>query len=64
MAKKKGTPHKGDDGKRVSVTMRITPRESAAWHKAAAEAGISFSKYVLGFVREHHKKQKLKGEDK
>jgi uncharacterized protein (DUF1778 family) len=58
MAKKMGAPHKGDDGKRVTVTMRITPNESAVWHKAAAKAGISFSRYVLDFVREHHKEQK------
>jgi uncharacterized protein (DUF1778 family) len=51
----------GDAGKRVSVTMRITPRESAAWHRAAAEAGISFSRYVLGFVRRHHEKVERKG---
>ncbi|MDR1536327.1 MAG: toxin-antitoxin system HicB family antitoxin [Planctomycetota bacterium] len=63
MDKKRGVgqPYKGDDGKRVSVTMRITPKESAAWHAAASEAGISFSRYVLGFVRKHHEKLGRKG---
>ncbi|MDR1520542.1 MAG: hypothetical protein LBU23_10465 [Planctomycetota bacterium] len=55
MAKKMGRPSKGNDGKRILINMRITPLENEAWHKAADALGVSFSEYVLSYIRKHHK---------
>ena len=51
----RGKPFMGDDGKRLTLTCRISPREAAEWKAEAEAQGISIAKYVLGFIRRERK---------
>lgn len=42
-----GRPSLGDNAKKVLINVRVTPRELRKWRKAAKEAGMSFSAWLL-----------------
>ena len=45
----------GDEGRRLSFTCRISPKEAAEWRAEAEAQGITMAKYVLGFIRRERK---------
>lgn len=43
----RGQPSKGDDSRCVSVTVKVTRNEYAAWKAEAEAQGVSFTGYLL-----------------
>jgi hypothetical protein len=56
----RGQPSKGDDGRCIGVTVKLSRNELAIWKAEAEAAGMSFGSYLLAPRRKELKKRKDK----
>lgn len=57
----RGQPPKGDDSRCVSVTVKVTRNELAAWKAEAEAQGMSFTGYLLEPRRKELQRKQRKG---